>query len=275
MSELSRFQKINGNTLKIIACITMLIDHITAGIMLPVVRSGLYHGDLTIDQLNKIYMFLRGVGRTAFPIFCFLLVEGFMHTRSRLRYALSLLLFGIISEIPFDLIFYAEDDIFNINVVEALESNGYLLMNQCNVYFTLLLGLLVIWAMDSVSKLCQEKGLHILITWACYVVIGLLGCGVAYKINSDYDVWGIVLITIFYLLRRYEFVRILVGYFFISQLSIEYWAFPGFILMALYNHKRGRNLGNLKYFFYVFYPVHLTLIYIIRCLIWGKYRVSL
>ncbi|MBQ6589505.1 MAG: conjugal transfer protein TraX [Butyrivibrio sp.] len=269
MSELSRFQKINGNTLKIIACITMLIDHITAGIMFPVVRSGLYTGDLTIDQLNFIYMFLRGVGRTAFPIFCFLLVEGFMHTRSRLRYALSLLLFGIISEIPFDLIFFSEEEIFNINIVEALEANSYLLMDQCNVYFTLLLGLLVIWGMDVAYSFCKEKNLHIVISWLAYIVIALLGCGIAYKINSDYDVWGVVLILIFYLLRKYEFIRILAGYFFISQLGIEYWAFPGFILMALYSHKRGRNLGNLKYFFYVFYPVHLTLIYIIRCLIWG------
>ena len=63
-------------------------------------------------------------------------------------------------------------------------------------------------------------------------------------------------------MQKYEYLRILAGYVFISQLGIEYLAFPGFILMALYNHKRGRKLGWLKYFFYLFYPVHLTLIYI-------------
>ncbi|ADL35025.1 hypothetical protein bpr_I2292 [Butyrivibrio proteoclasticus B316] len=275
MQVLDRFKKINGNTLKIIACITMLIDHLTAGIMLPVVRNGLYSGDLTANELNTIYIILRGIGRIAFPIFCFLLVEGFIHTRSRLRYALSLLLFGIISEIPFDLIFYAEEEIFNINIIEALEANSYLLNYQCNVFFTLLIGLLVIWAIDATVRLIKEKNIPPLLSFLAAAVITLIGCVIAYRINSDYDFYGVLLITIFYVLQKYEYLRILAGYVFISQLGIEYLAFPGFILMALYNHKRGRKLGWLKYFFYLFYPVHLTLIYIIRCIIWGKYQMVL
>ncbi len=241
--------------------------------MYPVVRNGLYSGNLSIDEINKIYIFLRGVGRTAFPIFCFLLVEGFIHTRSRLRYALSLLLFGIISEASFDLLFFAEDEVFNINMLDALKANSYLLNDQCNVYFTLLLGLLVIWAMDAVCRIFKEKNIPIAFTIISIAVIEALGCLIAYKINSDYDFYGIILISIFYLLKRYEFIRILVGYIFICQLGIEFASLPGYILMALYNHKRGRNLGNFKYFFYLFYPVHLTLIYIVRCLIWGKYGV--
>ena len=275
MQVLDRFKKINGNTLKIIACITMLIDHLTAGIMLPVVRKGLYSGDLTVSELNTIYIILRGIGRIAFPIFCFLLVEGFIHTRSRLRYALSLLLFGIISEIPFDLIFYAEEDIFNINIIEALEANSYLLNYQCNVFFTLLIGLLVIWSIDVTVRLIRKKNFPPLLSILATAIITLIGCVIAYKINSDYDFYGVLLITIFYILQRYEYIRILAGYVFISQLGIEYLAFPGFILMALYNHKRGRKLGWLKYFFYLFYPVHLTLIYIVMCLIRGKYQMVL
>ena len=170
MQVLDRFKKINGNTLKIIACITMLIDHLTAGIMLPVVRNGLYSGDLTANELNTIYIILRGIGRIAFPIFCFLLVEGFIHTRSRLRYALSLLLFGIISEIPFDLIFYAEEEIFNINIIEALEANSYLLNYQCNVFFTLLIGLLVIWAIDATVRLIKEKNIPPLLSFLAAAV---------------------------------------------------------------------------------------------------------
>ena len=68
-------KKISGNTLKLIACITMFIDHVTAGIMLPVVREGLYPDSVSFDTLNIIYKILRGIGRNSFPIFCFLLVE--------------------------------------------------------------------------------------------------------------------------------------------------------------------------------------------------------
>lgn len=269
MENLKRFKVINGNMLKIIACISMLIDHLTAGIMLPVVRNGLYTGSLSIDEINKIYKILRGIGRTAFPIYCFLLVEGFMHTRSKLRYALSLLLFGIISEMPFDLVFYAKNEVFNINLKEALIANSFLLNEQCNVYFTLLIGLLVIWATDTIVDYLKQKITATPVLFIIPVCITALGSLIAYKINSDYDFYGVVLITIFYLLNKYEYIRILVGYFFISQLGIEYYAFPAFILMGLYNHKRGRNLGPLKYLFYIFYPAHLFAILIIRGLIYG------
>ncbi len=268
---MNRFKRINGNTLKIIACVSMLIDHLTAGIMLPVVRNGLYTGSLTIDQLNIIYRALRGVGRTAFPIFCFLLIEGFTHTRSKLRYALSLLLFGIISEAPFDLLFFAREDVFNINILDALRANNYLLRDQCNVYFTLLIGLLVVWAIDTALDKIRFKKTEIMIpiSWIIAIAITGLGCLIAYKINSDYDMYGVTLIVIFYYLKKHEYIRLLIGFFFISQLGTEYFSFPGFILMALYNHKRGRNLGALKYLFYLFYPVHLLAIYICRCLIYG------
>lgn len=260
---------INGNTLKVIACISMLIDHLTAGIMLPVVRNGLYTGSLTIDQLNLLYKILRGIGRTAFPIYCFLLVEGFIHTRSKLRYALSLLLFGIISEIPFDIVFFARYEVFNINIAKTLEANSYILNDQCNVYFTLLIGLLVIWAIDAVTEKINPKMQMLPVVLLMAAIFTTIGGFVAFKINSDYDFYGVVLIAIMYILRKYDLIKILVGYFFISQLGIEYFSFPGFILMALYNHQRGRNLGYLKYLFYVFYPVHLMAIIIARCLIYS------
>ena len=90
---------ISGSTLKIIAIITMLIDHIGAVVIAPVMiqRSGNLYME---DDLYGIYSLLRTIGRIAFPIFCFLLVEGFVHTRNVKRYAIRLGLFAIISEIP-------------------------------------------------------------------------------------------------------------------------------------------------------------------------------
>ena len=107
-------KKINGNTLKVIACVTMVIDHITAGMILQAVRAGLYPDNIPFEKIVIIYDILRRIGRNSFPIFCFLLVEGFIHTKSRLRYALGLLIFGLISEPFFDVTFYAKQEVFNV-----------------------------------------------------------------------------------------------------------------------------------------------------------------
>ncbi|SFB76344.1 TraX family protein [Butyrivibrio sp. YAB3001] len=265
----SRIKKINGNLLKIVACISMLVDHMAAGVMLPVVRYRVYNGSLSIDQLNDIYKFLRKFGRTAFPIYCFLLVEGFFHTKSRRKYALSLLIFGLISEIPFDISLFAEKEVFNPNLLEVVKANSFLLMDQCNVYATLFVGLLTIWCLDFITNYVREKNLSDVIAYWLYIPTIALGCLICIKANTDYDAYGILLISIFYLLYKHDYLRLIAAYLFISQLSIEYAAFPGFILMALYNKKRGRNLGKFKYFFYLFYPLHLLAIHFIRCMMYS------
>lgn len=101
--------------LKLIACLTMLIDHIGA-VFVP----GYY-----------LYYSMRIIGRIAFPIYCFLLAEGFHYTRSPGKYALRLTIGMVLSEIPFDL---------------ALE--GRLTLAYQSVMVTLLLGLLAAWAME-------------------------------------------------------------------------------------------------------------------------------
>ena len=102
----------SGTALKTIACITMLVDHIgasciEAGILTP----GLDIGTLSRDTLSayplyRLDMVLRFTGRLAFPLFCFLLVEGFVHTRDVKKYVRRLFLFALISEVPFDLAFF-------------------------------------------------------------------------------------------------------------------------------------------------------------------------
>jgi hypothetical protein len=262
---LEKFQKINGHTLKLVACITMLIDHIAAGIMIPWAGARIIPKTMSLEELNRIYYTMRCIGRWAFPIFCFLLVEGFYHTKSRLRYALSLLIFAFISEVPFDILFHSKYEQLNLNVSEVLAANKDVFSEQCNVYFTLFFGLLTIWAIDRCYRLFKEKELPYYLNGLTIAAFTGLSCFITYKINSDYDFHGILIIVIFYLLRSLPYLNLLSAYIAISCYSIEFWCFPAFLLMVLYNHKRGPNLGVFKYLFYLFYPLHLTILFIYRC----------
>ncbi|MCR4833328.1 MAG: conjugal transfer protein TraX [Butyrivibrio sp.] len=263
---IERFKKINGLTLKILACLTMLVDHIAAGIMVPWAREGIIPQHMSLDDLNKIYFAMRCIGRCAFPIFCFLLVEGFIHTRNRLRYALSLLIFAFISEVPFDILFHSKYEQLNINVAEVISANREIFSEQCNVYFTLFFGLLTIWAIDYCYRLFMEKNLPVYLNGLTIAAFTGLSCFLTIKIDSDYDFHGILLIVIFYVLRNMQPLNLLAGYIAISSYSIEFWSFPAFLCMVLYNHKRGPNIGYFKYLFYLFYPLHLTILYIYRCI---------
>ena len=103
---------LSGTALKYIACITMLIDHIgasciEAGILLPALAAGAAScGGIPVSTLLAADRVLRYIGRLAFPIFCFLAVEGFLHTHDIKKYVRRLLLFGLLSEVPFDLAFF-------------------------------------------------------------------------------------------------------------------------------------------------------------------------
>ena len=109
MTALSLRCSFSGTALKTIACITMLVDHIgasciEAGILTPGLDSGTLSRDtLSAYPLYRLDMVLRFTGRLAFPIFCFLLVEGFVHTHNVKGYLGRLALFGLLSEVPFDL----------------------------------------------------------------------------------------------------------------------------------------------------------------------------
>ena len=93
---------LSGTALKLAACITMLIDHIGAS-CIEATYGVAYRTPPQILQLDRV---LRLIGRLAFPIFCFLLVEGFLHTHDVKKYIGRLFLFGLLSEVPFDMAFF-------------------------------------------------------------------------------------------------------------------------------------------------------------------------
>lgn len=165
---------IYGSTLKLIAIFTMLIDHTAATILdklLAKKMQGLDTNDLqaVLDFYNEnkvLYttdMVMRLIGRIAFPIFCFLLVEGFIHTRNKKKYMLRLALFALISEIPFDLAFY----------------NKVLEFTHQNVFFTLLIAFSVMMGFQFISEKASDK------KWLPLLAVTgaiLTGCAVTYYI---------------------------------------------------------------------------------------------
>lgn len=242
---------LTGSALKWIAIITMFIDHVGAAILeigvLPKVADAVLAGN-SFDYLMADYHFwyrfddiLRSIGRLAFPIFCFLLVEGFLHTKNVKNYALRLGLFALISEIPFDLA-------FNERILEV---------SYQNVFFTLFLGLLVL-----IGLKYFEETLPLNLSWLRFIV-ALTGILLASFLRTDYDAFGIILIVLLYEFRNYKLLRCIAGA--ILMLFNSTTGCLAFLLLWFYNGERGKQLP--KYFFYAFYPAHLLLLWLVRTFI--------
>ncbi|MBQ0001274.1 MAG: TraX protein [Clostridiales bacterium] len=224
-----QFQILSGSALKTLAMVTMLIDHIGAYLLMSRANTlkPLFTNGPTIYRLS------RDVGRIAFPIFVFLLVEGAMHTRSRIRYARNLLLFALISEIPWNLV-----------------HTGTLQYAKQNVYFTLLLGYIGICCIEQFKDQ----------PW--FQVLGVLALlWISTRLNADYGWKGFIFILIMYWFR-YEKVAQAIGGS--CWLSYEWKACFAFIPINMYNGERGFIKGNLKYVFYFFYPVHIAILYYLK-----------
>ncbi|WP_077612982.1 TraX family protein [Clostridium sp. Marseille-P2415] len=243
----SRTKGITGNTLKMIAIISMLIDHTGVAIIengiLKYQNNSLAFAILSTPE-GKMWsmadLVLRTMGRLAFPIFCFLLVEGFCHTKDVKKYGARLLVFALISEIPFDLALF--DKWFN---------PGYQ-----NVYFTLFLGLWVLyWYRKTMGQPVKQS------------LVILAGCGASILLKCDYNIIGIVMILLFYVFYENKRLQTLFGGVMAAVESLECFgaAMLALIPIRMYNGTRGKK--NLKYFFYWFYPVHLLLLYILRLII--------
>lgn len=230
---------LSSNALKVIACICMLVDHV---------------GLVLMD--NRWYM--RSVGRIAFPIFAFLIVQGFVHTSDIRKYILRLAVFALISEIPFDLAIH----------------DSLLYPGAQNIFFTLAAGLIAVYALDSRGSLGG---------WG--IEIALAAALISEFLRFDYGIAGVGIIVVFYWCEKqkqkeppvyadsdgeisYFGLRQNIEAVIISALTYilclgmrQLYALLALIPINMYNGKRGS--WNLKYVFYLFYPVHLLIIWII------------
>ena len=225
---------VSGSCLKLIAIITMLIDHIGHHILrfMPEARHILYTlGHRTVS----LYDLSRGVGRLAFPIFAFLIVEGYLHTSDKRKYGRNLLLFAIISEIPWNLVY----------------SNSFFMPSRQNVFFTLFMGFLGICAIDNYRTDLKRQAFSLLILLA-----------MSFAIRADYGCTGFGFILLLYVLREQKLFKAVIGTCFLSS---TWRAGLAFIPISLYNGQRGFVKGRwLKYAFYIFYPAHLFILYLLK-----------
>lgn len=259
--------------LKLFAIIVMLIDHIGA----IFISSG---------GQPELYFACRAIGRLAFPIFVFLVVEGFFHTRDVKKYMIRLGMFAVISEIPFDLAFYRTlHGTDFVGDFEAAFSNGFhsirfahLLNNlntHQNVFFTLFLGLALLYLMQQV-EIKFKKQLLISNLLDAGLTIGF--CLIALFLKTDYNFAGILMFVAFYLFRGSKLVISICLFIINASMSnfagftatgnifyvIQMLATFAMIPIAFYNGKKGKNA---KYIFYIFYPAHLLILYLISLFI--------
>lgn len=232
----------SNSTLKIIAISTMFLDHIGAVLLEPYIVSYSFP-----EWLFYIDTLLRLIGRVAFPIFIFLLLEGVEHTSNRRKYGIQLGIFALIAEIPFN-----------------LAINGtWLYIGYQNVMFTLLLGYLAISIYEKDSKkeenfiLEQGKATINLISLIKWLGIGLC-IVIAHIGKTDYGAFGVIAIFLLYRIKKEKKSLCKFG----SILFLwEITAPIAFIFISKYNGKRGLKI---KYIFYWFYPVHLLLLGLVR-----------
>jgi protein traX len=230
--KLDKLRIFSGAQLKYIAFLSMLADHVNKALIYPFLS-----GEGILQRISDAFDIL---GRIAFPLFAFFLVEGFFKTGNRKKYLASLLIFGIISEIPFDM---------------AL-SGVFFEPNSNNIMFTLALMLITIWIIDTLKEKMQNMSKYIWYPFS-FVIVGIM-CIISMVTGLDYEYHAIMIGYLFYIFYNKRVFAIFLGYLAIFK---EVWSLLGFSLILTYNGKRGKQN---KLFNYCFYPVHLLILGILR-----------
>ena len=228
--RLKKFQIFNGAQLKYLAFVSMLIDHVNNALVTPMLN-----GEGFLLHLSNLFSVL---GRIAFPLFVFFIVEGFFKTRSRKRYLTTLLIFGVISEVPFDM----------------FTSKTFFAPYWNNMMFTLALCLVTIWLIDSLKEKLANRVIWYVVSIILVILFGLLAMG----LSLDYDYHAILVAYLFYIFYDKPLLGAGLGYLSIIK---EVYSFLGFAMTLTYNGQRGKQY---KWLNYAFYPVHILILGILR-----------
>lgn len=228
---------LSGSGLKLIAIGLMLIDHF-ASMLLPVLPALKMPLLAFAGKQLTLYTLMRLMGRMSFPIFCFLIAEGFAHTRNKVKYGLRLLVFAVVSEIPFNL----------------MKNSSLFYFGMQNIFFTLFFGVALLYILEKVTH-PAKKALYMAMVLVLTVVL-----------RTDYNLRGVLLILLLYILRERPVEKTVLALSFLSNIA----AFGAFVPINMYNGQRGFVRSRiLQYSFYVFYPVHILLLFAIKMLLGG------
>lgn len=251
--EENRLGGISQETLKLIACVTMLIDHIGAALVVP--TETIYYSNTELyTAMAWVNLVLRCIGRIAFPIFCFLLVEGVHHTQNPKKYVQRLAIGMVLSEIPFDLAFFRD---------------GISWEHQ-SVMVTLLLGCIMVLMMN------RSRGI-----WKLLLVVPFYFA--AEWLQTDYAGDGILLIAMFALVKgtkREKWWRV-AGMFLLYwdfSFTCRYYNLDVYIPMnrlpllsaipiLCYNGRKLTHSKKVQWAFYLFYPVHITVLWLLKMML--------
>jgi len=223
MNFVEKERALSGSALKLIAMAAMVVDHVALIFF------------CNNPEYSTLYDQMRTIGRISYPVFAFLIVEGYLHTHDFGRYAKRLLYFAVISEIPWQLI----------------NHDG-----SHNVLFTFLAGLFVMYMIDH----WHTTNINILLF---AIVTGVL----LIYFHTDYDYRGLLLILVFYLFKKDPFLQTIFGILVMSFYGIR-GALIAFLIINAYNGHRGFIQGDMgKYLVYLFYPCHLFILWIAKIII--------
>ena len=242
-------KKLNANQLKIIAIIAMLIDHVALSFL---------------PSKTVLYQIMRAIGKITMPIMCYFIAEGYYKTSNIKKYLLRLILFSLLSHYPF--IFYLLS-LYSISFNEFLNAQ---VVFPTSVIFTLLLGLISLIVYDNKNMDKFLKSIIILslcviaqiADWGYIGVLWILIFGVNYR-NSNNQFLYFNIVSVFFILTT-----ILKSFIFTNSCLSEVYYFgilAAVPLLAQYNGTLGD--GRYKWIFYVFYPLHLLILALIRCII--------
>ena len=200
---------------------------------------------MTIDHIGSILFpeirLLNIIGRLSFPIFAFFVAEGWYYTRNKAKYTLAMTIFALISQPIYNLAF---------NIAGL------------NILFTFLFSIGLMYLIDK----CNSKNGEFIIYLIVYIFI-LAFCTLLDIV--DYGLFGVLLPVIFYVFRNSNFKYIvsigIITIFSILFSTIQLFSILSILLLMLYNGEKGKL--NLKYTFYIYYPAHLFILYLISILI--------
>ncbi len=223
-----KFSGLSNNALKIIAMVSMLIDHVGM-------------------EFFPQYKILRIIGRLAFPIFAYMIAEGCFYTRNRKKYLFLIAGLGIGCQVIYTIFCHSL---------------------HLNILLTFSLSVITIFAIDNFIEKKNKKSLLCMTGVMLSVICISLIFPIIFKENGfdiDYGFLGVLLpVTVYYSRGKTAKIilaaSVLVGMSFLSG-EVQFFSLSAIPLLILYNNKRGKL--NLKYVFYIFYPAHLALIYLI------------